>query len=120
MPTVLLVDDEPQILKLLVLMLRQDYTVITAQSGIEALSIYASYPDRIDLIITDVTMPGMSGIEWVKRVEALYRRRLPVIFISGASDAPLDPKRQLVRKPFTPAALKGAIQRALAAEAGQD
>jgi CheY-like chemotaxis protein len=116
MPTVLLVDDEPQILKLLVQLLRAEYTVITAESGIEALSIYASYSDRIDFIITDVTMPGMSGIEWVKRVEALYRRRLQVIFITGASDAPLEPTRLVVRKPFSTAVLKDAIQRTLRAE----
>ena len=64
MPTVLVVDDEPQILKLLSLMLRKEYTVMTAESGIEALVTYESYSDRIDLVITDITMPGMSGWNW--------------------------------------------------------
>ena len=110
MLTVLAVDDEPQVLKLLVHVLQSEYAVLTAESGVEAMSLYVSYADRIDVIITDVTLPGMSGVEWVKRLEELYRRRLPVIFITGASEVPLDPNRTVVRKPFSVAALKQAIR----------
>ena len=113
MPTVLVVDDEPQILKLLSLMLRKEYTVMTAESGIEALVTYESYSDRIDLVITDITMPGMSGLELVARLEALYQHRLPVIFVTGASDVPIESSRVVVRKPFSPAVLHDTIKRVL-------
>jgi CheY-like chemotaxis protein len=113
MATLLVVDDEPQILKLLVRLLSADYTVITAESGIEGLAVYESYSNRIDLIITDITMPNMTGLELVDRLEALHGRRLPVIFISAASDFPVEPCRTVVRKPFTPAQIKRAVETVL-------
>jgi len=113
MPTLLVVDDEPQILRLLAAMLRKEYTVITAESGTEGMVIYESYSNRIDLIITDVTMPGMSGPEMVARLEALYRARLPVIFISGFSEGRIEPWRAVVPKPFSPRVLHDAIRRVL-------
>lgn len=113
MATVLVVDDERPILTLLSRMLRREHTVIAAESGIEALAIYESFSDRIDLIITDVTMPGMSGLELVARLETLYPRQFPVIFMTGFSERPIDPGRTVVSKPFSPAVLKNAIDRVL-------
>jgi len=113
MATVLLVDDERQILQLLSQMLRTEHTVITAESGIEAMAIYESYSDRIDLIITDVTMPGMSGMELVARLERLYSRRLSVVFVTGYSEHSIPPERTVVAKPFSSNELNKAIHRAL-------
>jgi CheY-like chemotaxis protein len=113
MATVLVVDDERPILTLLSRMLRREHTVIAAESGIEALAIYESYSDRIDLVITDVTMPGMTGLELVARLEALYPRPLPIIFITGFSELPIEPGRTVVPKPFSPAVLNDAIDRVL-------
>ncbi|MGO9094988.1 MAG: response regulator [Bryobacteraceae bacterium] len=115
MATLLVVDDERPILKLIATLLRSEHSVITAESGIEALAIFESYPNQFDLIVTDVTMPGMSGLELVARLEALHQRRLPVLFVTGASDYPIDPDRTVLLKPFTPAALKAAIQQVLQA-----
>jgi CheY-like chemotaxis protein len=117
MATVLVVDDERQILTLLARVLRREHTVITAESGIEALAIYESYSDRIDLVITDVTMPGMSGLELVARLEALYPRQLAVVFMTGFSELPIDPGRTVVPKPFSAAVLNDAIERVLQASA---
>lgn len=115
MATLLVVDDEPAILKLIALVLRSEHSVITAESGIEALAIFESYPNQIDLIVTDVTMPGMSGLELVGRLEALHKRRFPVLFITGASDHPIDPCRAVLAKPFSPSSLKDSVRQLLQA-----
>ncbi|MGC9972416.1 MAG: response regulator [Bryobacteraceae bacterium] len=115
MATLLVVDDEAPILKVITYMLRSEHSVITAESGIEALAIFESYPDQIDLIVTDVTMPGMSGLELVARLEALHSRRFPVLFITGASEYPIDADRAVLRKPFSPTALKDMVRQLLQA-----
>ena len=118
MATLLVVDDEPAILKLIAVVLRSEHSVITAESGIEALAIFESYPNQIDLIVTDVTMPGMSGLELVGRLEALHKRRFPMLFITGASDRPIDPCRAVLPKPFSPTALKDTVRQLLQAYKG--
>jgi len=120
MATLLVVDDEPPILKLIVCVLRSEHSVITAESGVEALAIFESYPGLIDLIVTDVTMPCMSGLELVARVEGLHERRCPVLFVSGGSEDPIDAGRAVLLKPFSPAILKETVRQLLeAAEAGR-
>jgi len=115
MARLLVVDNEPPILKLMASVLRSEHSVITAESGIEALTIFESYPDQIDLIVTDVMMPGMSGLELLARLEALHKRRLPVLFITGASEYPIDADRAVLPKPFLPTGLKDTIRRLLQA-----
>jgi CheY-like chemotaxis protein len=113
MATVLVVDDERPILTLLSRMLGREHNVITADSGIEALAIYESYANQIDLVIADITMPGMSGLELVARLEALYSRQVAVIFMTGFSELPIEPGRTVVPKPFSPAVLSDAVNRVL-------
>jgi CheY-like chemotaxis protein len=110
---VLVVDDERPILTLLSRMLGREHNVITADSGIEALAIYESYANQIDLVIADITMPGMSGLELVARLEALYSRQVAVIFMTGFSEFPIEPGRTVVPKPFSPAVLSDAVNRVL-------
>jgi CheY-like chemotaxis protein len=111
--TLLVVDDEAPIVKLMAVVLRPEHSVITAESGIEALTIYESYADRIDLIVTDVMMPGMSGLELVARLEALHSCRFPVLFISGATEYPIDADRAVLSKPFSPTGLKDMVRQLL-------
>ena len=118
MATLLVVDDEPLILKLIASVLRSEHSVITAESGIEALAIFESYPNRIDLIVTDVTMPGMSGLELVARLETLHKRRLLVLFLTGASAYAIDADRAVLLKPFSPAGLKSRVRQLLQACTG--
>jgi two-component system cell cycle sensor histidine kinase/response regulator CckA len=115
MATLLVVDDEPSIRKLIASALRTEHSVITAESGIEALAIFESYRDRIDLIVTDVTLPGMSGLELVARLEELHKRRFPVLFITGASEYPIDADRAVLPKPFSPTGLKDTVRQLLQA-----
>ena len=113
MATVLVVDDERSILTLLKRLLGREHNVITAENGIEALAIYESYANQIDLVVTDITMPGMSGLELVARLEALYSRQVAVIFMTGFSELPIEPGRTVVSKPFSPTELSDAIKRVL-------
>ncbi len=85
--TVLVVDDEPSILALVSeKLLSAGYVVLTASSGPEALDVIAGNR-KIDLLLTDLIMPGMTG-----RVlaDAIHARDadMPVIFMSGYIDGP--------------------------------
>jgi PAS domain S-box-containing protein len=117
---ILLVEDEPavQLLERRVLETGK-YEVLVASNGAEALNLLDKHQGRIDLLVTDVVMPGMSGRELA---EAVSRRRpgLPALFLSGYT--PDEVLRQGVRaeeahflqKPFTPSSLLGKVREVLA------
>jgi DNA-binding NtrC family response regulator len=81
--TVLAVDDDPSLLEVLQEMLiPQGYKVFTASSGEEALEIADSQPGKIDLLLTDVLLPGIKGQDLAKKLQV----RCPdvnVLFMSG-------------------------------------
>jgi len=58
-------------------------------------------------------MPGMTGLELVARLESTHKRRLPVLFITGATEYPIDPCRAVLLKPFSLAGLKDAVRQVL-------
>lgn len=78
---VLYVDDEPINLKLFVILFRSTYKIITAQSGNEALALLESN-SQINLVITDMKMPGMNGLEFVKAARNKYNG-IPFFLLSG-------------------------------------
>lgn len=81
-PTLLLVDDEPTIRRLVSRALRADgFVVHEADSGESALAALAEL-GTVDLLITDLIMPGMDGAELARRALALCPT-LPVLFVSG-------------------------------------
>jgi signal transduction histidine kinase/DNA-binding response OmpR family regulator len=84
--TILVVDDEPLLKDLIQEMLAPlGYNVLTASDGEDALQFIASYDGRIDLLLTDVIMPGMNGRDLA--VEVLIERpEIKVIFMSGYTD----------------------------------
>jgi EAL domain-containing protein (putative c-di-GMP-specific phosphodiesterase class I)/ActR/RegA family two-component response regulator len=83
-PTVLLVDDEPNILSALRRVLRRDgYEILTAQSGEEALEILAH--QTVMVILSDQRMPNMTGTEFLSRVKILHPRTVRII-LSGYAD----------------------------------
>ncbi|MFW1676907.1 EAL domain-containing protein [Pontibacter sp. JAM-7] len=83
--TVLLVDDEPVNLRLLVEALKEDYDIRIANSGESALALLDEI--RPDLILLDVMMPGMDGFELCRRIKARPEMdAVPVIFITALSD----------------------------------
>lgn len=82
---ILLVDDEPDILKMNRRILESlGYRVDTRVSSIEALSLFEANPDRFDLVITDMTMPNMTGEELADKLLRI-RADLPVIICTGFS-----------------------------------
>jgi PAS domain S-box-containing protein len=85
---ILLVDDEPQVRESVRrLLLAQDYTVVEASHANEAIRIYEGAPSEIDLVLTDVTMPGMSGYDLAEHLRA-SAPDLPIVFMSGYSETP--------------------------------
>jgi two-component system, cell cycle sensor histidine kinase and response regulator CckA len=116
--TVLLVEDEPTVLKLTEVMLqRLGYTAIAAQGPADALRLAESYPGKIELLVTDVIMPAMSGAELAKMLRA-RDANLKILFVSGYAGASVSKQGVLesanfLQKPFTVAELASAVRRAL-------
>ena len=85
-PTILIVDDTPDNLKLLSGLLKESYKVKVANNGRKALEIAAAIPAP-DLILLDVVMPEMDGYEVCATLkEAPGTRNIPVIFLTGRAD----------------------------------
>lgn len=83
---VLVVEDEPQLASILTRSLqRQGYTVLTAADGKEGLAVAQSHGAPIDLLISDIVMPGMGGRELVWRIREIYPD-IKVILCSGYAD----------------------------------
>jgi two-component system response regulator HupR/HoxA len=80
---ILIVDDEPANLRALERLFRQDYEVLTANSGTEALELLTQHD--LALLITDQRMPGMTGIELLKKTMSL-RPQMVRIILTGYTD----------------------------------
>jgi signal transduction histidine kinase len=118
--TILLVEDEMALRQLISKTLSAaGYRVLQATNGEEALAM-ASTPDRIDLLLTDVVMPGMSGAELVARLRA-KRSACVVLYMSGYDRHLIDQKTlertaSFLPKPFTPRVLLTRISELLATQ----
>jgi len=84
--TILLVDDEQSVRSIVLKILRRaGYNVLEAENGDAALRIADAHPDKIDLLVTDMFMPGLRGPEVATRL-AQSRPGLRVLFMSGYAD----------------------------------
>ena len=117
---VLVVDDSPENIDLLSEILRDDYRVRVATSGEKALKIvYSDEPP--DLILLDIMMPGISGLEICRRLKANPdRRRIPIIFVTAMSSTE-DERRGLeigavdyITKPISPPIVMARVRTHLA------
>jgi two-component system cell cycle sensor histidine kinase/response regulator CckA len=115
--SVLLVEDEVLVRDLArSILTRAGYSVQEAANGLEALSTFAASDRPIDLLVTDVIMPGMGGVELARRLTAGHPG-LRVVFVSGYAGEALGTQGELaegihlVRKPFSPAELLAMIER---------
>ncbi len=115
--TVLLVEDEPGVRNLAVRSLeRHGYRVLPAARGDEAIEIAKSHDGPIQLLITDVIMPGMSGPDLVQQV-IVIRPDIRGFYISGYADDEVDEsdvRFDLLPKPFTPSSLIEMVELVLA------
>ncbi|HEY4185749.1 MAG TPA: ATP-binding protein [Polyangia bacterium] len=124
--TVLLAEDNPMVRAVASRMLREGgYRVIEGTDGENALQVAQAHDGVIDLLVTDLVMVRMGGIELAKRLTAL-RPNIRVLFISGFSwdgtMPTLNPERgvDFLQKPFTPDALIASAARLLAAPRPDD
>jgi signal transduction histidine kinase/CheY-like chemotaxis protein len=116
---ILFIDDEEAIAELGKEMLeRCGYKVTTLTSGIEALELFKARPDKFDLVITDLTMPNMTGKELAK--EVLHDRpQIPVILCTGFSEMITEKSakamgiRAFLMKPLTMHDLAGTVRKLL-------
>ena len=117
--TVLLAEDEPAVRAVARTFLQGlGYIVLESGNGAEALEIARSHPKHVDLLLTDMVMPGISGVELAAQIGAL-RPGIKVAFMSGYSDfktlqgPPPSANQTFVQKPFTRDSLARAIRQAL-------
>jgi CheY-like chemotaxis protein len=116
--TILLVEDEAAVRSMAArIRRRHGYGVVEAAGGEEALATFRGLEPAPDLVLTDVAMPRMSGVELAAR---LGRSSPPVVFMSGYTDASVDRPEVLahsagfLQKPFSAAALLHRVGEALA------
>jgi PAS domain S-box-containing protein len=110
--TILVVEDEDAVRRLTCRILkREGYTVLEAPDGRHAIDTWDAHPGAIDLLLTDVVMPGMSGKELAERLG------IEPVFMSGYTDDVMlrhgMEGLRLVQKPFDAPTLLGAIRSAL-------
>jgi nitrogen-specific signal transduction histidine kinase/ActR/RegA family two-component response regulator len=117
--TVLLVEDDATVRQFVRRVLEwQGYAVLEAAHGPDALRVAAEHGGRIDLVLTDVVMPGMSGRALAEALTA-SRPGLRVLFMSGYTDDEILRRGlgttgvALLEKPFTAEALRDAVRREL-------
>jgi len=92
--------------------------VIPAQHGREAMDIAASEGGHIDLVLTDIVMPGMNGRGLVERLTGI-RPRIKSLYMSGYTDDDIvrrgfiEPSKAFLQKPFTSEALLQTVRKVL-------
>jgi CheY-like chemotaxis protein len=117
--TILLAEDEPAVRMLVERVLAQaGHTILAAADGIAAIDIAASNPGPIDLLLTDVVMPGPTGIETARRIRE-DRPSMRVLYMSGWATEALvreglrEEEIRLLAKPFSVSELLDAVRVAM-------
>jgi two-component system, cell cycle sensor histidine kinase and response regulator CckA len=109
---VLLVEDESDVRDIVAEILRRAGHTVHATSGLAStLTLLEQAPGRLDLLLTDLVLPGGNGLEVAKRVRALYPD-IPVLFMSGYSESVFSggaSVEHLLQKPFTSRTLLDTI-----------
>lgn len=117
--TILLVEDREDVRQFASQTLRRlGYTVLEAEGGPAALKLAEDKRNAIDLLLTDISMPDMSGFDLADSLIA-QGHPMKVLFMSGFADAPhvaaelAQPGREYLQKPFTPDALAACVRKVL-------
>jgi CheY-like chemotaxis protein len=119
---ILFVDDEASIARLALVMLKAlGHTATTCGTPTEGLAAFKADPSRFDLVITDLTMPGMTGVELVRGIREISPD-IPIILSSGYADEVPDETikalhiAEVLPKPFQLQSLGAAVKRAASSE----
>jgi two-component system, cell cycle sensor histidine kinase and response regulator CckA len=114
--TIMVVEDESVVLELITNILKTNgYEVVTARNGAEALLVAGSREGNIDLVLTDIVMPGMSGGEMVQQLLEM-QPGIRVLYMSGYTkytilgQGTLESVNSFIWKPFSPADLLSKIR----------
>ncbi len=117
--TILLVEDHAEVRALARVSLElYGYHVLEAESGEAALRLIESHPTAVHLLLTDLVLPNMTGVQLARRV-LMLRPELPVVYMSGYTESAIvrrgifEPGMDCLMKPFTPAELAGKIRTVL-------
>ncbi|MBU5614212.1 hybrid sensor histidine kinase/response regulator [Geomonas azotofigens] len=117
--TILLVDDEPELRQLgTVLLNGLGLRVMTARNGREALDVYRQHSQEIDLVLMDLTMPEMDGVEAYQELRR-ETTSLPILFCSGYGKKEVspfidsDPRAAFLAKPYHPGLMRESLARLL-------
>src|SRR4030043_1806539 len=117
MQTILIVDDDKSIRYSLKRMLEENFSVITAQNGEEALDRVRENPP--DLIIMDLKMPGRNGIDVLKEIKSIDPKSLVIMMTAyGTTETAIEAMKygafDYILKPFPIPQMKGLVEKALA------
>jgi CheY-like chemotaxis protein len=120
--TLLIVEDEPSVRRLALVCLRaRGYSVLEAANGADAIRAVRQTGDTIDLIVSDVMMPGMSGPALIRELAVLAPRAKAMLMSGHADSAVLDEAPELrqafLAKPYTPERLARKVREILDAPA---
>ncbi len=117
--TILLVEDEPAVLRMTKIILeRQGYSVLSVASPAEALKVAESHAGKIALLVTDVVMPEMNGLDLAKKIQTVCSG-LKCLFMSGytanviSHQGVLNKGVLFIEKPFSMQALAAKVREAL-------
>lgn len=116
---ILLVDDEPAIVRMAEAMLRNlGYRVVSCINGMEALELFSKDPNAVDLVMTDLTMPKMTGAELCRQLIRL-RADIPIILCTGFSESMTEEQaaelgvRAFIHKPISKLQIAAGIRQVL-------
>jgi CheY-like chemotaxis protein len=116
---ILIVEDEDQVRDLAKQILEEKgYSVMTAADGAEGVRICQDFPERFDLVITDVVMPMIGGTELAQQISKI-QSRAKILYMSGYTsdsmvrDGVLEDEAFFLQKPFTPPFLADKVREVL-------
>jgi CheY-like chemotaxis protein len=112
-PLILVVDDEPQVRRLMLFVLRDQYRVLVAADGQEALALFSVLGREITAVVTDLRMPEMDGLALAHALSHMEEPP-PILFVSGYGRGGELPG-PFLQKPFSPEVLLAAVEKLLGA-----
>ena|SRR2546426_9371809 len=110
---ILVADDEEVVRRFLCAVLqRHDYHLLIAKDGVEALTLARKYNGHIDLLLSDIDMPALNGIELARQLSA-ERPAMRILLMSGTPDHVPPASYSFLEKPFTLQMLASTIHEVL-------